>query len=169
MARAVETIVTAQLCKWRPALLAPDTLTQRGLRSCEPPGSWDDLQRRQLTDRSLRTADHNSSGESPRTLRQRVPALRASPSTTRASGEDGHWSELLCESGGDDRHSTVMQMAAGVLCVGDANSTGLMFPRTFEVVGRFATEATHGSGSTDRRSHHPPGKVPGHYGRECQP
>jgi len=76
-----------------------------------------------------------SSGESPRTLRQRVPALRASPSTTRASGEDGHWSELLCESGGDDRHSTVMQMAAGVLCVGDANSTGLMFPRTFEVRG----------------------------------
>ena len=38
MARAVETIVTAQLCKWRPALLAPDTLTQRGLRSCEPSG-----------------------------------------------------------------------------------------------------------------------------------
>jgi hypothetical protein len=38
MARAVETIVTAQLCKWRPAPLAPDTLTQRGLRSCEPFG-----------------------------------------------------------------------------------------------------------------------------------
>jgi hypothetical protein len=84
MARAVETIVTAQLCKWRPALLAPDTLTQRGLRSCEPSGSWDDLRRRQHTDRSLRAADHNSSGESPRTLRQRVPALRASPSTTQA-------------------------------------------------------------------------------------
>jgi len=37
----------------------------------------------------------NSSGESPRTLRQRVPALRASPSTTQASGEDGLWPELL--------------------------------------------------------------------------
>ena len=35
-ARAVETIVTAQLCKWRHALPAHDTLTQRGLRSCEP-------------------------------------------------------------------------------------------------------------------------------------
>ena len=74
-----------------------------------------------------------SSGESPRTLRQRVPALRASPSTTRASGEDGHRPELLRESGGDDRHSTVMQMAAGVLRAGHANSTGLMFTRTFEV------------------------------------
>ena len=38
MARAVETIVAAQLCKWRPALLAQDTLTQRGLCSHEPPG-----------------------------------------------------------------------------------------------------------------------------------
>lgn len=56
--------------------------------------SWDDLQRRQHTDRSLRAADHNSSGESPRTLRQRVPALRASPSTTQASGEDGQRPEL---------------------------------------------------------------------------
>ena len=74
-----------------------------------------------------------SSGESPRTLRQRVPALRASPSTTRASGEDGHRPELLRESGGDDRHSTVMQMAAGVMRAGHANSTGLMFVRTFEV------------------------------------
>ena len=33
--RAVETIVTAQLCKWRPASCAPDTLTQRGLCSRE--------------------------------------------------------------------------------------------------------------------------------------
>ena len=38
-----------------------------------------------------------------------------------------------------------------------------------QVAGRFATEATHGSGSTDSRSTTPPGKVPGHYGRECQP
>ena len=38
MARAVETIVTAQLCKWRPALQVQETLTQRGLCSCEPSG-----------------------------------------------------------------------------------------------------------------------------------
>ena len=32
-----------------------------------------------------------SSGESPRTLRQKVPALRASPSTIRTAGEDDLW------------------------------------------------------------------------------
>ena len=38
---------------------------------------------------------NDSSGESPRTLRQRVPALRASPSSSRAFGEDGLRPELL--------------------------------------------------------------------------
>ena len=93
--------------------------------------SRDDLQRRQHTDRGLRTADQ-------RLLRGKSPDTTAESASLKGQS-------LFCSSfwrrrpaagavygagSGDDRRSTVMQMAACASGAGHVNSTGLMFPRT---------------------------------------